>query len=110
MHIEEHNHCFMQYFGVKTLSETLFFHAFKETGYGARPSMRATGRKLTSDEYELHDEEKMMEISMLKDVYDAILASIDGGKKFGGQCIRESVGHNHFVRGFLASKRLLGTV
>ena len=23
-YIEEHNHCFMHYFGVKTLSETLF--------------------------------------------------------------------------------------
>ena len=36
MHIEEHNHCFMHYFGVKKLSGTLFAPPFNETGYGAR--------------------------------------------------------------------------
>ena len=32
MYIEEHNHCFIHYFGVKTLSDTLFFPAFNATG------------------------------------------------------------------------------
>ena len=36
MHIEEHNHCFMHYFGVKTLSETLFPPPLMKAGYGAR--------------------------------------------------------------------------
>ena len=36
MHIEEHNHCFIHYFGVKTLSETLFSPPLKKPGYGAR--------------------------------------------------------------------------
>ena len=33
---EEHNHCFMHYFGVKTLSETPFPPPLLKTGYGAR--------------------------------------------------------------------------
>ena len=33
---EEHNHCFMHHFGVKTLSETLFPPPLKKPGYGAR--------------------------------------------------------------------------
>ena len=36
MHIEEHNHCFMHYFSVKTLSETPFSPPLKKPGYGAR--------------------------------------------------------------------------
>ena len=36
MYIEEHNHCFMHYFGVKTLSETLFSPPLKKPGYGTR--------------------------------------------------------------------------
>ena len=36
MHLEEHNHCFMHYFGVKTLSETLFPPPLMKPGYGAR--------------------------------------------------------------------------
>ena len=32
----EHNHCFMHYFGVKTLSETLFPPPLMKPGYGAR--------------------------------------------------------------------------
>ena len=31
MHVEEHNHCFMHYFGVKTLSETLFSPPFMKS-------------------------------------------------------------------------------
>ena len=34
MHIAEHNHCFMQYFGVKTLSETFFSQPSMKPGYG----------------------------------------------------------------------------
>ena len=36
MHVEEHNHCFMLYFGVKTLSETPFPPPLMNAGYGAR--------------------------------------------------------------------------
>ena len=36
MHIEEHNHCFMHYLGVKTLSETLFSPPLMRPGHGAR--------------------------------------------------------------------------
>ena len=36
MHIAERNHCFMQYFGVKTLSETPFSPPLIKAGYGAR--------------------------------------------------------------------------
>ena len=36
MHIEEHNHCFMHYFGVRTLPETLFPPPLKKPGNGAR--------------------------------------------------------------------------
>ena len=43
MHIEEHNHCFMHYFGVKTLSETLFSPPLMKPGYGARSLGRAFG-------------------------------------------------------------------
>ena len=35
-HIEELNHCFMHYFGVKTLSETLFSPPLMKPGYGTR--------------------------------------------------------------------------
>ena len=40
MHIEEHNHCFMHYFGVKTLSETPFPPPLMKPGYGARRERR----------------------------------------------------------------------
>ena len=36
MYKEEHNHCFMHNFGVKTLSETLFPPPLMKPGYGAR--------------------------------------------------------------------------
>ena len=36
MYIEEHNHCFMLYFGVKTLSETPFPPPLLKPDYGAR--------------------------------------------------------------------------
>ena len=36
MRIEEHNHCFMRYFGVKPLSGTLFPPPLVNAGYGAR--------------------------------------------------------------------------
>ena len=36
MYIEEHNHCLTHYFGVKTLSETLFSPPLMKPGYGAR--------------------------------------------------------------------------
>ena len=36
MHIEEHNHCFMHYFGVKTRFGTLFFPLVMNSGYRAR--------------------------------------------------------------------------
>ena len=36
MHTEEHNHCFIHYFGVKTLSDTLFSPPLMQPGYGAR--------------------------------------------------------------------------
>ena len=36
MYIEGHNHCFMLYFGVKTLSETPFTPPLMHPGYGAR--------------------------------------------------------------------------
>ena len=36
MHTEEHNHCFMHYFGVKTLSETPCSPPLMQPGYGAR--------------------------------------------------------------------------
>ena len=36
MYIEEHNHCFMHYFGVKTLCETLFSPPLMKAGYGTR--------------------------------------------------------------------------
>ena len=35
MRIEEHDHRFMRYFGVKTLSETPFSPSLMEAGYGA---------------------------------------------------------------------------
>ena len=36
MDIEEHSHCFMHYFGVKTLSETPFSSPLMQPRYGAR--------------------------------------------------------------------------
>ena len=36
MYIEEHNHCFMLYFGVKILFETPFPSPLMHPGYGAR--------------------------------------------------------------------------
>ena len=36
MYLEEHNHCFMHYFGVKTLSDALFPPPLMKPGYGAR--------------------------------------------------------------------------
>ena len=43
MYIEEHNHCCMHYFGVKTLSETLFPPPVLHPGYGARQRHRNAG-------------------------------------------------------------------
>ena len=43
MHIEEHNHCFMQHFGVKTLSETPFSPPLIKAGYGARRDAERPG-------------------------------------------------------------------
>ena len=40
MHLEGHNHCFMHYFGVKPLSETLFPPPLMNAGYGARYGCR----------------------------------------------------------------------
>ena len=50
MHIEEHNHCFMHYFGVKTLSETLFFPPLMNPGDGTRP-YRVVGPRGNSSWY-----------------------------------------------------------
>ena len=36
MHLEGHNHCFMHFFGVRTLSGTPVGLALNATGYGAR--------------------------------------------------------------------------
>ena len=36
IYVEEHNHCFMHYFGVKTLSETPCSPPLMQPGYGAR--------------------------------------------------------------------------
>ena len=44
MHIAEHNHCYMHYFGVKTLSETLFPPPLMKPGYGARSRLRGLVR------------------------------------------------------------------
>ena len=40
-HIEEHNHCFMHYFGVQTLPETPFSPPLMTPGDGARPGTPA---------------------------------------------------------------------
>ena len=50
LHLEGHNHCFMHYFGVKTLSETLFSPPLMEPGYGARQGHPRAARRCDADE------------------------------------------------------------
>ena len=56
-HIEEHNHCFMHYFGVKTLSETLFSPPLMHPGDGARQP--ALEKKRADNEASSRELEKM---------------------------------------------------